>query len=150
MIYRASPLSLSSTWGEVHLFRMEINMRRKRPTVTSQPLTGMSPMRCTMSDSDTLVTASTKGLKRIAKDSQGRNRAVNTEALFERIDPEGIHVVAFHMIHNEVEYRTLWMVKLKDSMDPASVWMDCGFGIFDKNTELLQMGEINGREQCFS
>jgi hypothetical protein len=103
-----------------------------------------------MSDSNTLVTASTKGLKLMARDSQGRNRAVQTENLFERIDPKGTHVVAFHMIHNEVEYRTLWMVKLKDSMDPANVWIDCGFPVFDKNTELLQMSEIQGREQCFS
>jgi hypothetical protein len=86
----------------------------------------------------------------MAHDSQGRNRAVNTEQLANKIDPEGTHIVAFHMIHNGVEYRTLWMVKLKDSMDPANVWIDCGFPVFDKNTELLQMSEIQGREQCFS
>jgi hypothetical protein len=119
-------------------------------SVTLRPLTGMSPMRCTMSDTETLLTASTNGLKRMAEDSQGRNKAVHTENLFGRIDPEGVHVVAFNMIHNDVEYRTLWMVKLKDSMDPANVWIDCGLSVFDKNTDLLQMSEIHGREQCFS
>ena len=91
-----------------------------------------------------------EGLMHLVRNSKGRNRSVDEKSMAKDIDPDGIHVMNFHMIHNDVEYRTLWMVKLKDSMDPANVWIDCGFPVFDKNTELLQMSEIHGREQCFS
>ena len=103
-----------------------------------------------MADSETLMTTGTRGLMRLADDSQGRNRSVDTEKLKTRIDPEGVHIVAFHMIHNDCEYRTLWMVKMKDSMDPANVWIDSSFDVFNTNTQILQMNEIHGRELCYS
>jgi len=103
-----------------------------------------------MSDSDTLLTASTKGLMRIARDSEGRNRGPDTYTLSRRIDPEGVHVVAFQMVHNDVEYRALWMVKVKDSIEPANIWIDSSFKVFDANTKILQIGELQGRELCYS
>lgn len=103
-----------------------------------------------MSDSNTILTASTKRFMAMAYDSQDRNRAVDIDAIHPKIDPEGVHIVVFHMVHNDSEYRSLWMVKMKDSMDPVSVWVDCSFEIFDRHTQLLDMSEIRGRGTCFS
>ena len=146
MIYQVSPLSLS-TCGGGHFFGKAMS---KRPGVTESPISGKNHKRCTMADSETLMTTGTRGLMRLADDSQGRNRSVDTEKLKTRIDPEGVHIVAFHMIHNDCEYRTLWMVKMKDSMDPANVWIDSSFDVFNTNTQILQMNEIHGRELCYS
>jgi len=103
-----------------------------------------------MTEQRTVVTATTPQLLVMAEDSQGRNRAVNTENLSSRIDPDGIHVVAFQMVHNDVEYRTLWMVKLTDTMDPTNVWIDTDLGVFDQNTRLLDLTELKGEDPCLS
>lgn len=101
-----------------------------------------------MTEHSTVVTATTPQLMTMAADSQGRNRSVNTENLSKDIDPEGVHVAAFHMIHNDVEYRTLWMVKLADSMDPTNVWIDCDFSVFDHHTRMLDLSDLKGEEPC--
>ena len=60
-------------------------------------------------------------------DQAGYNRRVNTEALIEAIDADGIHVVTFSMLHNDKEIRTGWMVKLANSMVPERMFLDMSF-----------------------
>ena len=125
--------------------------KRRRPVSKwGEPGTTIQRWIMSMTENRTVVTATTRELMKMAHDSQGRNRAVNTEALSEKIDPDGVHVVAFQMVHNDVEYRTLWMVKLADSMDPTNVWIDVDPKVFDDNTRLLDLSELRGEDPCLS
>ncbi|MAH47630.1 hypothetical protein CMI37_17555 [Candidatus Pacearchaeota archaeon] len=94
--------------------------------------------------------ANSCGLQQLAKSSQGRNRSVDEKALSEDIDPEGIHVMSFSMVHNDVELRTEWLVKLKDDTKTkhvrevdgvkfVSVWLDVDFIEFDKWTSTVDV-----------
>jgi hypothetical protein len=69
-----------------------------------------------------------------------RNRRFNTRRLENEIDPDGIQLVVFHMIHNDVEMRTEWLVKMKGTMTPTRLWLDMSF----KNWDILP--EINTEE----
>ena len=80
-----------------------------------------------------MLITNTDGFKALELDSRGRNQGP-TEKLLEDIDPDGIHVVAFQMLHNDVEYRASWYVKLNDREDPVQVLMDNGFEAFKKHT----------------
>ena len=55
--------------------------------------------------------ATTLMLTRICKDSEGRNRGPN-KAFYKHVDPGGVHVCCFTMLHNEDEIRTMWLCKM--------------------------------------
>lgn len=154
MICPASRPTLLTLNGVVHFGAgghfSENVMKRTRPTITNERVAGNIGVRWKMSDSNIVLTASTKKFMAMAYDSQDRNRAVDIDEVYPRIDPEGIHIVAFHMMHNDSEFRTLWMVKMKDSLDPVSVWVDCSYESFNKNTQILDLSEIRGKPTCFS
>lgn len=46
--------------------------------------------------------------------AEGRNRSVDIDALEPDIHPDGLHLLQFAMLHNDVEHRTYWMVRLND------------------------------------
>ena len=75
----------------------------------------------------------TENFKAMEIDSRGRNRGPN-EALIAALDPKGIHVLAFTMMHNDCEVRNQWLVKLLDQEEPESIWMDNSFESFAENT----------------
>ena len=75
----------------------------------------------------------TKGFLKLEKDSRGRNRGPN-KSLLSKIDPNGTHVVKHMFIHNDVEYRALWLVKLENDNNPAEVFMDNSFEQFKQYT----------------
>ncbi len=57
-----------------------------------------------------------------AVDNQ-RNRAI-TDKGESILDPDGFHVVAFSMFHNEDEMRCQFLCKVTDSMEPVELWLD--------------------------
>lgn len=65
-------------------------------------------------------TATFLHLARNAK-KHGFNRQIDVKRIEQAIDPEGIHVVALSLLHNDNEIRTQWMVKLKNGTPGASV-----------------------------
>ena len=75
----------------------------------------------------------TENFKRMEIDSRGRNRGPN-EALIAALDPDGIHVLAFTMPHNDCEVRNQWLVKLLDQEEPQPIFMDNSFEVFAENT----------------
>jgi len=83
-----------------------------------------------------VIVASTPAFKTMEKDSRKRNRGPHPTML-DRLDPEGLHVVAYQMIHNDVEWRCQWLCKLADHDDPVPVWMDNGFDSFAVNTHTV-------------
>ena len=72
----------------------------------------------------------TQLLIEFAKDADNHklNRRV-PPGLLEKLDPTGIHVVAFQMFHRkykgkEDEYRLMLLTKLKDQKEPCEIWLD--------------------------
>lgn len=72
----------------------------------------------------------TQLLLEFAKDADKHelNRRVTPE-LLEKLDPKGIHVVAYQMWHRkyqgeEDEYRLMILSKLKDQVEPCEIWLD--------------------------
>ena len=59
-----------------------------------------------------------------------RNRNLVPE-FFDDVDSDGIHVVAFNMVHNDVEIRVQLYVKMKNTMNPTVVWLDMSMDEFD-------------------
>lgn len=66
-----------------------------------------------------------------------RNRQLDANELNKIIDPAGKHVCSFVMVHNDVEMRTIWLVKRKGTMDFIEVTLDVSF----ENWNLLQKVE---------
>jgi hypothetical protein len=48
------------------------------------------------------------------------------------VDPAGTHVLGMQLPHNDVEMRTQWFCKMKDSDSPAEIWLDVDFSALDK------------------
>jgi len=80
-----------------------------------------------------VTVVNTDGFKALEVDSRGRNRGPNEE-LLKKLDPSGLHVVSFQMVHNDEEYRTDWAVKLLGSDQPVHVFMDNSFEAYDKHS----------------
>lgn len=75
--------------------------------------------------------ADTKGLSELILDSQGRNRSAPLDFIDE-LDPDGMHVVSFTFVHNDVELRSLWLTKVTDNNEPVMVYLDNSFEAFQK------------------
>ena len=59
------------------------------------------------------------------------------------LDPDGVHVIGFHMIHERpgaVDVRSHVMVKMKDKPDPAEIWLDIPIKEFNKLPNLDEKG----------
>lgn len=69
-----------------------------------------------------------------------KNR-VPSDELINMLDPNGIHVLTFHMIHNDIELRTMWLTKIKNSKDPVEVFLDMEFEDYNKLTKLEKHDE---------
>lgn len=61
-----------------------------------------------------------------------RNRQVDISKLAEVVDPDGTHVCAFTMLHNDVEWRTMWLVKINGTLNPVECWLDVSFENMEK------------------
>ena len=74
----------------------------------------------------------TTGLTMLINDSKGRNRDIHDIDLVEDLDPNGVHVVVYNMVHNDTEMRARWLIKLKGDMQPAIAWLDCDLGLWNR------------------
>ena len=89
-----------------------------------------------MDDTERVQLANTKEFLLLEKDSRGRNRGPN-QYLLDQLDPMGQHLVAFKFVHNDVEWRCCWLVKLKNVDTPVELFMDNGFDPLDKHTQTV-------------
>ncbi len=69
----------------------------------------------------------TNGILYLVENAKGRNRSVYEDKFASAIDPDGTHVLALHFPHNDVELRTQWMCKMRDSDQPCEIWLDVDF-----------------------
>jgi hypothetical protein len=54
---------------------------------------------------------------------------------FSRVDPEGVHVVSKHMLHNDgYEVKAWVLVKMKNTMDPVEVMLHTSPELFMRMT----------------
>lgn len=92
----------------------------------------LNPTRFTVATTDQMIA--------MVKDSVGRNRGP-IDGFEDFIDPEGMHVLSFSMLHNDDEVRGYWLVKIKDKDEPVSLMMDNSLSSFDKNTKVAVVGD---------
>lgn len=55
-----------------------------------------------------------------------KNRYLSTEGV-SRLDPDGTHVEFFSMVHNDVELRIGWLLKLVGRDEPFQAFIDMSF-----------------------
>jgi len=81
-----------------------------------------------------MVVTNTYGLLRLVQNASGRNRSVYEEKFISDVDPDGAHLLAMSFPHNDVELRTKWFCKMKDSDEPVVIWLDVDFDVYEKVT----------------
>jgi len=59
-----------------------------------------------------------------------RNRNIERSG-YGKLDPEGIHFVEFHMVHNDCEIRTMLLCKIVNTMEPVRIFLDMSFEEFN-------------------
>jgi hypothetical protein len=87
------------------------------------------------------VFTTTDGLMALALDAHRRdsNRQAELPALARDIDPSGVHVLTLRELHNDVEWRTWWMVKLRDVAESVNLMLDVSFESFDTCTRRVMV-----------
>ena len=91
--------------------------------------------------SETAVVTNTEGLMKLAWLAHGRNRSVYEDKLEESLDPDGIHFLGMKLLHNDVEWRTQWLVKFKGDESPHMLWLDVPLDALDKHAYKLDYDE---------
>jgi|2_EtaG_2_1085320.scaffolds.fasta_scaffold30495_2 hypothetical protein len=87
----------------------------------------------------------TEGFLILSNNAEGRNRSVYIDRVAESIDPDGVHILVMSLVHNDVELRTLWYVKIKSSLQPEQIWLDVDFDVFNSvitYTEEMEEGDV--------
>lgn len=79
----------------------------------------------THADRDRALVYSTSQVRTLAReaDRAETNRRVRPVFL-ETLDPDGVHVVNLFGVHNDVEVRVQVLCKVRDSLEPTTVWLD--------------------------
>jgi hypothetical protein len=109
---------------------------RAEVQAAAELMAGANPIaRCTIT--------TTHGLLMLARDAaeRGANRQVHLPWAAAVLAPGGIHVLAFCMDHNGVEWRTHWLACLAGQREPAPVWLDVSADAFDRYTAQVGEGE---------
>lgn len=75
----------------------------------------------------------TPDLEQIANDAIGAqtNRGLNQEGI-RALDPDGIHVVRFHFLHNDTEVRAEILCKVIGQDEPMVIWQDIDLAQFSQ------------------
>jgi hypothetical protein len=81
----------------------------------------------------------TAGIMYLAKNARGRNRSIDEEGFSETVDPVGRHVLALQFPHNDIEMRTQWVCKMKNTNTPQEIWLDVDLDAFEECTTTLEM-----------
>lgn len=99
--------------------------------------------------STTVRYLTTDNLNYIAKRAEetSRNRQVYADRLAKVLDPTGLHVVGFRMLHNDVEWRLNIMCKVAGSMEPIQIWLDVSFDDYDERVWAREVREPSPLEQ---
>ena len=81
----------------------------------------------------------TAGILFLVENARGRNRSVYEDKFAEMVDPDGMHVMALSFLHNDCEMRTQWVCKMKDTDEPAEIWLDVDFEALEECTTDIEV-----------
>ena len=98
-----------------------------------------------MVDIELVQFATTEQFSLLEKDSRRRNQGP-IQMLIDELDPMGRHVVSHKFLHNGVEWRCCWLVKLKSADAPTVVWMDNSIHLLEKHTQTVNLPMEGGNE----
>ena len=88
----------------------------------------------------------TAGMLHLIDNAKSKNRSVFEDKFFQAVDPDGIHVMGLQFPHNDVEMRTQWMCKMRDSTVPIEIWLDVDFDVLKECTTDIEMPVIEHEE----
>ena len=77
-----------------------------------------------MSNKVEVTITSTRGILHLAENSRGREKSVEIDKIKEAIDPNGRHMLHQNDPLEKGISRTMWYIRLRDTDDPVSIWMD--------------------------
>tara|TARA_R110001583_G_scaffold12612_7_gene55847 strand:- start:16176 stop:16457 length:282 start_codon:yes stop_codon:yes gene_type:complete len=86
-----------------------------------------------------ITVTNTPGIMHLVSNASGRGRCVHEDQFSQTVDPDGTHVMGFSMIHNEVEMRTQWICKMRDTEVPSEIWLDVDFEAFKVATTDIEV-----------
>jgi len=89
----------------------------------------------------------TPGILHLVENAKGRNRSVYEDKFITSVDENGLHVLGLHFPHNDVEMRTQWFCKMKESDEPSEIWLDVDFGILETcTTDIETKKEVDSND----
>ena len=88
-----------------------------------------------------IASVSTEGFLVLSENAEGRNRSVYIDRVSDAIDPDGTHILVMSMVHNDVELRTLWYVKVQNSLHPEQIWLDVDLNVFNSVVTYTEVTE---------
>tara|TARA_Y100000593_G_C4266098_1_gene314871 strand:+ start:1066 stop:1299 length:234 start_codon:yes stop_codon:yes gene_type:complete len=71
--------------------------------------------------------------------ASGRGRSVYEDKFVQSVDPNGTHVLGLSIPHNDVEMRTQWLCKMRDSETPVEIWLDVDFNVLKECTTDIEV-----------
>lgn len=77
------------------------------------------------------VVTNTAGILKLVNNARGRNRSVYENKFAQKVDNNGLHVLGIQFPHNDIEMRTQWFCKMKETDVPAEIWLDVDFELLD-------------------
>jgi hypothetical protein len=83
--------------------------------------------------------SNTHGILHLILNAVGRNRSVYEESFSQSVDPTGTHIMGMQFPHNDVEMRTQWFCKMKNTDIPAEIWLDVDFTALEKATSEIEL-----------
>jgi hypothetical protein len=86
-----------------------------------------------------ITVTNTDGLMELAKLAHGSPE----DNLRESLDPDGFHMLGLTMLHNDVEWRTQWYIKLRGESSMHMIWLDVPLDALDKYTHKVEVEEEN-------
>ena len=84
-----------------------------------------------------VTVTNTPGILHLIVNAAGRNRSVVEETFVPSVDLKGIHVMGLSFPHNDVEMRTQWLCKMRDTEVPAEIWLDVDFDVLKECTTVI-------------
>ena len=81
----------------------------------------------------------THGILYLVNNAKGRNRSVYEEKFAQAVDPDGIHVLGFKILHNDIEWRGQWLCKMRDTENPAEIWLDVDLDAIDQVSSEIEV-----------
>lgn len=85
----------------------------------------------------------TTGMIGLVMNAKGRNRSVYEDKFIQSVDPNGIHVLDFKILHNDVEWRTRWLCKMIGTEAPVEIWLDVDFDVVEYFTTAVEVENEN-------